>query len=126
MNAMTLIAVPEGGDALDVLATRYRAAFDKVKVGRTQWLEGTLELAAVILEARELIPANTNYSRWITRNQLEHLSPNDQLALRKFAEIYRKDPSAAHKLLADNLGLSWRVIWEKKSRELKPDRKSVV
>jgi hypothetical protein len=30
MNTMTLIAVPEGGDALDVLATRYGAAFDRL------------------------------------------------------------------------------------------------
>ena len=110
----SLVSVSQGASTLDVLAQRYRAAFDKMQGGREQWIEGTLELAGVILEARELLPVHQEYGRWLTRNQLEHFHPNDRMALIGFGQIERKKSGAGRKLLEDNFGLAWRTIWEKK------------
>jgi hypothetical protein len=116
----TLIAVAKDSTAMDVLAQRYRAAFDKVQGGRAQWIEGTLELAAVILEAREKFTSDREYGGWLTRNQLEYLHPNDRLALVGFGERERKKPGAGRKLLEDNFGFAWRTIWEKKAKSSQP------
>jgi hypothetical protein len=111
-----LVAVAEGAGPLDVLAQRYRAAFEKTKAGREQWIEGTLELAAVIREARELIPDHREYSHWLTRNQLEQFHPNKLRAYVGLGVMHRKDPAAANKLLEDNFGLEVRTIWEKQPK----------
>jgi len=108
MNAMTLVAVPEGGGALDVLATRYRAAFERMKGGRAEWTEGTLELAVVVAKAREQLPNHQEFSRWLQRHGLEQLHPNDRAALVGFA----KDLQDARKLIEASKSISWRVIWE--------------
>jgi hypothetical protein len=99
-----------------VLAMRYRAAFDKTRAGREQWIEGTLELATVMLEARERFKSDREYGGWLTRNQLEYLHPNDRMALTGFGERECKEPGAGRKLLEDNFGLAWRTIWEKKAK----------
>jgi hypothetical protein len=104
----TLVAVPEGGTELDVLAERYRAAYDKMQGGREQWIEGTLELAVVVAEARKKLPDHRGYSLWLQRHELEQMHPNDRAALVGFS----KDLEAARKLLEQTSGISWRVIWE--------------
>ena len=118
MNATKLVAVPEGGNALDVLAMRYRAAFERMNGGRDQWLEGTLELGAVITEAVRVYPATQEYNRWLSRHQLEHLSANDRRAIVAVYEMERDNPGTGRKLLEDNFGLALRTIWEKKATKV--------
>lgn len=103
----TLVVVPENGTALDVLVERYRVAFDKVKGGREQWIEGTLELAVVVAEARERFRANQDFSRWIERNGLKTISKNDLSALNNFA----KDLTTARIILEQSRSISWEQIW---------------
>jgi hypothetical protein len=112
----TLVTVPEGATELDVLAERYRAAFTKMQIGREQWIEATLELASVVAEARKKLLDHREYSRWLERNELQPLRPNDRIALCGFA----KDLSAARKLLETAMGTSWQWIWE--NRPNKPQR----
>lgn len=112
MNTTTLVAVPEGGDALDVLALRYRAALDKTKGGRAQWIDGTLELAVVVAEVRIDYPDHRTFSRWLEKYGFEQFHPNDISALVGFS----KDPQAARKLLENSKSISWRVIWEKRPK----------
>jgi hypothetical protein len=118
MTTPTLVTVPQGGTMLDVLAERYRAAFAKMQGGREQWIEGTLEFAAVMLEAKERpeLADNKAFSRWITYNQLEHLHPNERAGLIGIGKLHRKDPATARKLLEQNNGLSVRTIWEKRAK----------
>jgi len=118
MNSPALITVPDNASALDVLALRYRAAFDKINGGREQWIEGTLELGAVISEAVGMFPATQEYSRWLGRHQLEHLSPNDRRAIVAIYEMERGHPGTGQKLLGDNIGLALRTIWEKKAPKI--------
>lgn len=116
----TLTTVPEGATALDVLATRYRIAFNKTQTSREQWIEGTLELASIMLEARELLPVHTEFNHWMVRNQLVYLHPNERMALIGMGELARRNPTAIRKLLEENISLTWRTIWEKKANKLKP------
>ena len=109
-----LVTVPQGGNMLDVLAERYRAALSKRGGGREQWIEGTLELAAVVAEARGRMPDHREYSRWITRYQLEQLHPAELAALAGIGNLER---SAGEKLLEKNFGLAVRTIWEKKHKK---------
>jgi hypothetical protein len=99
---------------LDILALRYRTAFDKTKAGREQWIEGTLELAATLLDLRNTYPDHREYARWTAKHQLECLLPNVRWALTKIGEM---DPVEARKLLVDNCRFSWRTIWEKKAKK---------
>jgi len=112
MNAMTLIAVPEGGDALDVLATRYRAAFERMNGGRAEWIEGTIEIAVVVAALRRDYPDHRSFSRWLERNRFEQLHPNDRAALVGFAG----DLQATRAMLQASKSISWRVIWEKRPK----------
>jgi hypothetical protein len=108
----TLVTVPQSGTALDVLAERYRAAFEKMEGGREQWIEGTLDLAVVVAEARVTLPDHRGFSQWLQRYQLEHLHPNDRFALIGFS----RDLKAARKMLEDTASISWRSIWEKQQK----------
>jgi len=108
-----LVTVPQGGNMLDVLAERYRAAYDKMQGGRKQWIEGTLELAVVVAEARKKLPDHRSYSRWLQHHGLEHFHPNERMALVGFSN----DLIAARKLLEQTNSISWRVIWETRANK---------
>jgi hypothetical protein len=108
VNKPTLVSVAAGATALDVLAKRYRAAYDKMEGGREQWIEGTLELAVVVGEARRDLPDHRAFSRWLQHHNFEPLHPNDRAALTNFS----KDLEAARKLLEQTSSKSWRGIWE--------------
>ena len=114
MQGTTLVSVPEGGTTLDVLAQRCRAAFDKMQGGRAQWIEGTLELAAVVAEARERpeLASNAAFSRWLYQHGLNYLSPNDRVALLGFC----RDPKTSREMLEQSNSTSWRVIWENRAK----------
>jgi len=106
---------------VELLAARYRVAYDKItkgheaaKVGRTQWIEGTLELAAIVLEARERRPNNQVFGawfqHWIEQHKLPPIGNNDRAALVNFA----KDPITARALLEQTHLWSWHHIWEQR------------
>jgi hypothetical protein len=107
MTNPTLVTVPPCGTMLDVLAERYRAAFDKVKGGREQWIEGTLELAMVVAEAKQRLPDTTQFGVWVERNGLKTISKNDRSALNNFA----KDLTTARIILEQSRSISWEQIW---------------
>ena len=101
---------------VDPLAERYRAAFDKTaraqtlsQTARSEWIDATLELAAVVLEARNQYPDHRDFSRWLGRNDLRILTPSERTALIGFAQ----DPEAGRKMLQGSTRYSWRGVWEK-------------
>jgi hypothetical protein len=81
--------------------------------GRTQWIEGTLELAVVVAEARNEMPDHHGFSRWLQRHGLEQIHPNDRSALVGFS----KDLTVARSLLENSKSISWRVIWENRPKQ---------
>lgn len=48
---------------------------------RQEWIEGTLELAAALAEARERFKSNTEFSHWLVDAGLDHITPDDRAAL---------------------------------------------
>lgn len=100
---------------VDLLAERYRAAFDKTvriqkqsEAVRAEWIEATLELAAVVLEARNRFPDHHAFHRWHERNGLRTLTEGERAALLGFA----RDPVTARKLLTESTSYKVRTIWE--------------
>jgi hypothetical protein len=49
--------------------------------GRKEWIEGTLELAATLAEARARFPNDQKFSVWLSENGLDVLGANDRAAL---------------------------------------------
>jgi hypothetical protein len=92
---------------LEKLAERYRAAFDRTKQGRAEWIKGTMELAAVVLEARKLMPSNAEFGNWLAKNGLDDIAPNDRSALLGFA----KHPDEMRLILERTTRFSWQHIW---------------
>jgi hypothetical protein len=110
MNNLTL--VPKDSTALDVLAARYRAAFAKMEGGREQWIEGTLELAVVVADARGRFRDHRAFGDWLKTNGLALLSPMDRSALVGFS----RDLVAARKMLESSSLKTWRGVWEKQPK----------
>jgi hypothetical protein len=110
----TLIPVAEGASPLDVLAVRHRAAWDKTQHGRQEWIEGTLELAAVLAEERKAIPADQAFCSWLERNGLDKKpSHQDRAALIGMAT----DFAVTREVLEKTDRSSWRHIWENELRK---------
>jgi hypothetical protein len=104
---MTLIVVANDASLLDVLAARHRAAWDRTQAGRQEWIEGTLELAAVLAEERKLLPADQDFSHWLERNGLAEINDHDRAALIGMAG----DLVAARTMLEQTQRTSWQHIW---------------
>jgi hypothetical protein len=112
-NKPTLIAVADGASPLDVLAARHRVAWDRTQRGRQEWIEGTLELAAVLAEERRLLPDNQDFSRWLERNGLAKISAHDRIALIGMA----KDLVVTREVLESTSNTSWEYIWKNGLKE---------
>jgi hypothetical protein len=98
---------------MNVLADKIRSAFHRTERGRFEWIEGTLELAVLLSEARERFPSNTPFSHWIIDAELEDINYNDRAALIHMADNLQ----LARVVLEETERLSWQLIWEK---EIKP------
>jgi DNA-directed RNA polymerase specialized sigma24 family protein len=91
----------------DALIARIRSAWDRTKQGRKDWIEGTLELAQALAEARER-HGNKEFSQWLDENGFAALDKNDRAALIGMAE----DPEASRAMLEKSERLSWQLIWK--------------
>jgi hypothetical protein len=63
------------------LAERYHAAYERCEHGAQEWIDGMLEIAAVLSEAREKFPADREFSHWLVDNGMDDFTPNDRAAL---------------------------------------------
>jgi hypothetical protein len=107
---------------MNVLADRIRSAYERTVHGHQEWIEGTLELAVALAEARERFPADRDFSVWLAQNDLDRLGANDRASLINMAErpdllrevlIEQQD-----KLQPDSL---WRKHKERFGKLPKPD-----
>jgi hypothetical protein len=106
MTEPYLITVTNETTVLDLLAERHRHAFSRTKQGRHEWIEGTLELAQVLAEERELLPNDKEFSAWLEREGLENISHQDRAALISMV----KDLALARDVLEKTERWSWRLI----------------
>jgi hypothetical protein len=104
-TAMTVINMPT---PMSVLADRIRMAYERTQKGKQEWIEGTIELAVALAEARGRYPADRNFAHWLVENDLDEIGKNDRSALIGMAmhlDITRR-------VLQETERLSWRYIWE--------------
>ena len=98
---------------LGQLAKRIHAALDKTEHSRKEWIEGTLELATALFEARKCFENNKEFSEWLDKNKLDGLGKDDRAALISMGENLDVTRTALEKTGR----MSWRLIWQK---EIKP------
>jgi hypothetical protein len=78
-----VISLPK---SLDMLAERIRVSYERTEHGRHEWIEGTLELAAALAEARNRFPSNSAFAAclhcvyksiaaWISRRRCHKQKP---------------------------------------------------
>ena len=105
------MTAPEGVTEVDVLAERYRTAFNKLsKDLRPQWIEATLELVMVVKDVRQRYPDHREYHRWLVRNDLREISNQDLSAFNQFA----CDLTQARQLLEQSTSWSWQRVWQER------------
>ena len=92
---------------MNVLADRIKLAYGRTVCGREGWVEGTLELAATLDEARSRFPSNIDFGVWLVQNELDWLGKDDRAALLGMSE----DLALTRIALEETKSASWRLIW---------------
>lgn len=100
----------EGSPDLQDLATAIHAALARVSRVRSEWIEATLELASRLLQARERLRGNGNFSEWLNANNIK-LSHQSRAALIGMG----RDLAAARAALETTESWSWERIWAEMS-----------
>ena len=75
---MNIIPMPT---PMNVLADRIRAALVRAEASHLEWIEATLDLAAMLKEARDRFPSNADFAHWLVDNELDVLGHQDRAAL---------------------------------------------
>jgi len=88
------------------LGRQINAAFDKAKKGRQEWIEGTLELASLLLKARRKFASHNKFSEWCKKT-CPDLNHQDRAALINMA----KDLSFTRSILEQTKRTAWQNIW---------------
>jgi hypothetical protein len=92
---------------MNVLADKIRAAFARTEHGRQEWIDGTLELATALSEARERFQKDDRkFSVWLAENDLDAIGKNDRAAL-----ISMADQAITKQVLQETKRSSWFWIW---------------
>jgi len=100
-------------DPLERFKARIRAGWERTKTGRQGWIDGSLEIAAALRDARDNMPADIAFSTWLKQNDLAFFPKDDRAALIGLAE----NIELARDILMNTTSVSYRVIWqENKSR----------
>lgn len=91
----------------NVLAQRIRGAYERTERGRQEWIEGTLDLAAALAEARDQFASDKAFSVWLAENELDAIGHQDRAALINMAGHIQ----IAREVLQETSRFSWRYIW---------------
>ena len=90
------------------LGRRIDDAYERTLIGRQEWVEGSLELAVALIEARDMFPDNNNqFSEWLVRSGHNHLGKNDQAGLISLG----RNPKQARITLEETKRISYQHIW---------------
>lgn len=99
-----VIALPK---SMDALAERIRSAYARTEQGRQEWIEGTLDLALALSEARTRFHEDRKFSIWLAEKELDQLGAHDRASLINMAA----DLPLARAILQESKRSSWRLIW---------------
>lgn len=93
-------------DPLVAIGHRIDAAFERTKHGRQEWIEGSLELAAALLEAREGM-GHVAFGAWLRQSGHDHLNEHDRADLMNLG----RDPALARAAFERSESISYQIIW---------------
>ena len=92
-------------------AQTYWAAFMRAKNSREEWVEATLEMAALLHRKREELKRDPNFGAWLRENGVNDLhNPHDRAALIGLGA----DLVLASKVLGETASISLQLIWKNK------------
>jgi hypothetical protein len=108
---MNVVAI--GHNRLDFIKRRIAAGHERAEKGGAEWIEGSLEVAAALLEGREAIPSNITFRGWLIENKLDFYTKDDRMALLGLAS----DMALTRAILTETKSRSYLQIWrENKNR----------
>src|SRR4051812_26809772 len=94
---------------LKLLAERYRAGLKRAEGGRKEWIEGVLDMATTLAEAREQFPANQAFKEWLEEHNLHEVhNDHERAALIGMGQ----NLDLARSVLQETERNSLRYIWE--------------
>src|SRR4051812_39280564 len=108
MSATNIISLPTSDDQLAKTITK---AWDRCQHGRAEWIEGTLELGAALLEGRDRM-GNIEFRMWLAGRELNFLNQQDQGAVIEMA----RDPARFRRVLEETDRTSYRYIRDEEFR----------
>lgn len=98
---------------LDYIKQRIIAGHERANKGGVEWIEGTLEVAAAMLEGRTNKPADIGFSQWLKENSLNFYNKDERAALIGFAS----NIPLAREILTRSESRSYKALWmQNKSR----------
>ena len=96
-------------DILTTIGQRIIAGHDRARRGAQEWIEGTLEMAAALAEARGRFSSDNEFGDWLTGQGHNLVSKNDRAALINLG----RDIPTARKVLEETESRSYRLVWDK-------------
>jgi len=108
----------DGSETLDDLAVRIKEGHVRAVKGGAEWVEGSLEVAAALYEARERHHADINFSQWLRKNNLIY-KPHDRTALIDLGS----DSVLARTILTETNSRSYELIWRQNKQRFANARK---
>jgi hypothetical protein len=94
-------------------AREIQAGHDRIAKADQKWIEGSLEMAAALREARDILPDDIDFSTWLKTNHLDFCSKDDCTALINLAS----DLALFRTILGETSSWSYQIIWrENKGR----------
>ena len=89
------------------LGRRIDDAYERTKIGHTEWIEGSIELAVAHAEARECFNSTNEFGAWRVANGHDHHGKDDCAALVGLGS----DARLARTIFEDSNSTSYQLIW---------------
>jgi hypothetical protein len=104
---------------MNVLADKIRKGHKRLLHGRSEWIEGMVEQARALAEARARFPSNQAFGVWLAENDLDHFGADNRAAMVNLAEAcfddrdlhFVFDQYADQQFSPDTI---WRIVKEKR------------
>ena len=112
MDKDNVVQIPE---PMDRIGARIDAGFARARNGDREWIEGSLEAAQGLVEARNRFSDHIGFNRWLLDNGHDHVNKDDRAALINMGQ----NPRMMCIVLEETDRRSYQLIWlENKNRFL--------
>jgi hypothetical protein len=105
---------------LERLGRRIDAAWQRIRKGDSEWIEGSLEAMQALTEGRERFPSHQAFGAWLREHGHDHFSDHERAALISLAN----DIKVARELLSETKSRSYELIWRNNRERFASVRKT--